>query len=31
MLGSWYPKFVHTRVFMGIHETINHNQEDLKH
>jgi len=29
MLGSWYPEFVHIHVFMGIHETIN-NQEDLK-
>jgi len=30
MLGSWYPEFVHIHVFMGIHETID-NQEDLKH
>jgi len=30
MLRSWYPEFVHIHVFMGIHETIN-NQEDLKH
>jgi len=30
MLGSWYPKFVHVRVFVGIHEIINNNQEDLK-
>jgi len=29
MRGSWYPKFIH--VFMGIHQTINNNQEDLKH
>jgi len=28
MLGSWYPEFVHIHVFMGIHETINNNQED---
>ena len=31
MLGSWYPEFVHIHVFMGIHENINNNQEDLKH
>jgi len=31
MLGSWYPKFVHIRVFVGIHETIKNNQEHLKH
>jgi len=31
MLGSWYPEFVHIHVFMGIHETIKNNQEDLKH
>jgi len=31
MLGSWYAKFVHIRVFMAIYETINNNQEDLKH
>ena len=31
MLGSWYPEFVHIHVFMGIHETINDNQQDLKH
>ena len=31
MLGSCYPEFVHILVFMGIHETINNNQEDLKH
>jgi len=30
MLGSWYPEFVHIHVFMGIHETINNNQKDLK-
>ena len=30
MLGSWYPKFVHVHVFVGIHEIINNNQEDLK-
>jgi len=30
MLGSWYPKFVHIRDFLGIHETTNNNQEDLK-
>jgi len=29
MLGSWYPEFVYIHVFMGIHETINNNQEDL--
>jgi len=31
MLGIWYPEFVHVHVFMGIHETINKNQENLKH
>jgi len=31
MLGSWYPKFVYIHVFVGIHETINNNQEDLKY
>jgi len=31
MLGSRYPEFVHSHVFIGIHETINNNQEDLKH
>jgi len=31
MVGSWYPEFVHIHAFMGIHETINNNQEDLKH
>jgi len=31
MLGSWYPEYVHIRVFLGIHETIKNNQEDLKH
>jgi len=31
MLGSWYPEFVHIHVFMGIHETTNNSQEDLKH
>jgi len=30
MRGSWYPEFVHI-VFMGIHQAINNNQEDLKH
>jgi len=30
MLGSWYPEFVYIHVFMGIHETINNNQ-DLKY
>jgi len=30
MLGSWYPEFVHTHVFRGIHESMD-NQEDLKH
>jgi len=28
MLGSCYPEFVYIHVFMGIHETINNNQED---
>jgi len=31
ILGSWYPEFVHIHVFIGIHETINNKQEDLKH
>ena len=31
MIGTWHPEFVHIHVFMGIHETINNNQEDLKH
>jgi len=31
MLGSWYPEFVHIHDFMGIHETINNNKEDLNH
>ena len=31
MLCSWYPDFVHIRIFVGIHETIKNNQEDLKH
>jgi len=31
MLDTWYPEFVHIRAFMRIHETINNNQEDLKH
>jgi len=31
MLGSWYPEFVYIHVFMGIYETINNNQEDLKY
>jgi len=31
MLGSWYPEFVHIHVFMGTHEAIENNQEDLKH
>jgi len=30
MLGSWYPEFVHIHVFVGSHETIKNNQEDLK-
>jgi len=30
MLDSWCPEFVHIHVSMGIHETINNNQEDLK-
>ena len=30
MLGSCYPEFVHIHVFLGIHETINNNQEDSK-
>jgi len=30
MLGSWYPEFVHIHVFVGIHETINNNQEKVK-
>jgi len=30
MLGSLYPEFVYIHVFMGIHETIN-NQEDMKY
>jgi len=29
MVGSWYPEFVHIHVFVGIRETIKHNQEDL--
>jgi len=31
MLGSWYPEFVHVYVFMGIHEILNNNQENLNH
>jgi len=31
MLGSWHPEFVHIHVFVGTHETIKNNQEDLKH
>jgi len=31
MLGSWYPEIVHIHVLMGKHETINNNQDDLKH
>jgi len=31
MFGRWYPEFVHIHVFMGIHEAIENNQEDLKH
>jgi len=31
MLVSWYPEVVHIHVFVGIHETIRNNQEDLKH
>jgi len=30
MLGSWNPEFVRIHVFIGIHETINNNQ-DLKY
>jgi len=31
MLGSWYPEFVRIHALMRIQETINNNQEDLKH
>jgi len=31
MLGSWYSEFVYIHVFMGIHESKNNNQEDLKY
>jgi len=31
MFAGWYHQFVHIHVFMGVHETINNNQEDLKH
>jgi len=31
MLGSWSTEFVHIHVFMGMHETINNNQEVSKH
>jgi len=31
MLGSWYPEFVHIHVFVGIHETMKNNQENLKY
>jgi len=31
MLGSRYPEFVYIHVFMGVHQTINNKQEDLKH
>ena len=31
MLGSCCREFVHIHVFMGIHEAIENNQEDLKH
>jgi len=31
MLAGWYPEFVHIHVFVGIHETIENNQEDSKH
>jgi len=31
MLGCWYPEFVHIHIFMRIDETINNNQEDLRH
>jgi len=31
MLVSWYTEFVHVHVFVGIHETMKNNQEDLKH
>jgi len=30
-LRRWYHEFVHIHVFVGIHETIKSNQEDLKH
>jgi len=26
-----YPEFVYIHVFMGFHETIHNNQEDLKY
>jgi len=29
MLGSWFPEFVHIHVFVGIHESIKNDQEDL--
>jgi len=31
MFGSWYHPFVDIHDFIGIHESINNNQEDLKH
>jgi len=31
MIGSLYLEFFHIHVFVGIHETIKNNQEDLKH
>jgi len=31
MFGSWYSEFIHIYVFVGIHETIQNNQEHLKH
>jgi len=30
MLVSWFLEFVHIHVFMGVHETRNNNQGDLK-
>jgi len=30
-LKKGYPEFVYIHVFMGIHESINNNQEDLKY
>jgi len=31
MLGSWHSEFVHIHVFVGIHEIMKNNQEDLRH